>query len=87
MSRSMPAPTWSASCSFRRRRAHLDFEAARLLGARVRGRAQKVALTVDADDALLAAVVEALQPGHAPASRQRIAGARRRASRRASGCR
>ena len=32
---------------------HLAFEAARALGERVRGRAQKVALTVDADDALL----------------------------------
>ena len=41
---------------------HLAFDAARTLGKRVRGRAQKVALTVDADDALFAAVVEALQP-------------------------
>ena len=41
---------------------NVAFEPARGLGARVRGRAQKVALTVDADDALLDAVVEALQP-------------------------
>jgi len=41
---------------------HLSFDAARTLGRRVRGRAQKVALTVDADDALLDAVVEALRP-------------------------
>ncbi len=41
---------------------HVAFETARLLGQRVRGRAQKVALSVDADDALLNAVVEALQP-------------------------
>jgi phosphoribosylanthranilate isomerase len=41
---------------------HLAFDAARALGKRVRGRAQKVALTVDADDALLDAVVESLQP-------------------------
>ena len=41
---------------------HVGFETARALGRRVRGRAQKVALTVDADDALLDAVVEALQP-------------------------
>ena len=41
---------------------HLSFAAARALGARVRGRAQKVALTVDADDALLEAVMAALQP-------------------------
>jgi phosphoribosylanthranilate isomerase len=41
---------------------HLSFETARGLGRRVRSRAQKVALTVDADDALLDAVVEALRP-------------------------
>src|ERR1700687_5558230 len=41
---------------------HIAFETARALGSRVRGRAQKVALTVDADDGLLDAVVEALQP-------------------------
>ena len=38
------------------------FDTARVLGHRVRGRAQKVALTVDADDALLDSVVEALRP-------------------------
>jgi phosphoribosylanthranilate isomerase len=41
---------------------HLDFAAARTLGERVRGRAQKVALSVDADDAWLAASIEALAP-------------------------
>jgi phosphoribosylanthranilate isomerase len=41
---------------------HTAFETARALGSRVHGRAQKVALSVDADDALLDAVVEALQP-------------------------
>ena len=41
---------------------HLEFAAALALGRRVRGRAQKVALTVDADEAFLAAVVQALQP-------------------------
>src|ERR1700694_5537087 len=41
---------------------HLTFERARALAARVLERAQKVALTVDADDGLLDAVVEALQP-------------------------
>jgi phosphoribosylanthranilate isomerase len=41
---------------------HLQFERARALGERVRGRAQKVALTVDADDAFLQSVVEALRP-------------------------
>jgi phosphoribosylanthranilate isomerase len=33
-----------------------------MLGSQVRGRGQKVALTVDADDAKLAAIVEALRP-------------------------
>ena len=41
---------------------HLLYEAARPLGMRVRGRAQKVALTVDADDAVFDALVEALRP-------------------------
>jgi phosphoribosylanthranilate isomerase len=41
---------------------HLAFEVARALGRRVRGRAQKVALTVDADKEFLATVVGALQP-------------------------
>jgi len=41
---------------------HLDLAAARLLGARVKGRALKVALSVDADDVLLAAIIEALAP-------------------------
>jgi phosphoribosylanthranilate isomerase len=41
---------------------HLSYDAARPLGRRVRGRAQKVALTVDADDAVFEALVEALQP-------------------------
>jgi phosphoribosylanthranilate isomerase len=41
---------------------HLQFDLARTLGARVRGRAQKVALTVDADDGYVAAIIEALQP-------------------------
>ncbi len=41
---------------------HVTFEKARALGKRAGGRAQKVALTVDADDALLDAIVDALQP-------------------------
>ncbi len=41
---------------------HLSYDAARPLGARVRGRAQKVALTVDANDAVFDALVEALRP-------------------------
>ena len=41
---------------------HLGIEAARALGERVRGRAQKVALSVDASDDELAASVAALKP-------------------------
>jgi phosphoribosylanthranilate isomerase len=41
---------------------HLDLAQARELGARVRGRAGKVALTVDADDAALGNIVETLRP-------------------------
>jgi phosphoribosylanthranilate isomerase len=41
---------------------HLDFVHACSLATRVRGRAQKVALTVDADDMLLNAVMAAVQP-------------------------
>jgi phosphoribosylanthranilate isomerase len=41
---------------------HLSLGAARDLGKQTQGRAAKVALTVDADDATLGNVVEALQP-------------------------
>src|ERR1700712_605171 len=41
---------------------HLGLEMARELGKRTEGRAKKVALTVDADDATLGNIVEALQP-------------------------
>ncbi|TMJ30330.1 MAG: phosphoribosylanthranilate isomerase [Alphaproteobacteria bacterium] len=41
---------------------HVDLAAARILGRRVRGRALKVALSVDSDDAELEQMVEALEP-------------------------
>ena len=41
---------------------NLAIEAARLLGAQVKGRAGKVALTVDANDDFVAAIVAALKP-------------------------
>jgi phosphoribosylanthranilate isomerase len=41
---------------------HVGFEAARLLGERVHGRAKKVALSVDADNDWLATSIEALKP-------------------------
>ena len=55
---------------------HLGFEAARALGARVRDRALKVALAVDAADEWLAAVIEALRPNmlqlHGKETRDRV---------------
>ena len=60
---------------------HIALETARELGLQVRGRAQKVALTVDADDATLAAIVEALQPDilqlHGHESPARVVGIKR----------
>src|SRR5215475_624682 len=41
---------------------NVSLAAARDLGARVNGRAEKVALTVDADDATLANIVDVLRP-------------------------
>jgi phosphoribosylanthranilate isomerase len=41
---------------------HVDLDTARVLGRQARGRAVKVALSVDADDALLANSIDALQP-------------------------
>jgi phosphoribosylanthranilate isomerase len=41
---------------------HIDLSTAQALGARVRGRARKVALSVDAPDEELAASIEALEP-------------------------
>jgi phosphoribosylanthranilate isomerase len=41
---------------------HIGFERVRDLGARVSGRAQKVALSVDASDEQLAAIIETLKP-------------------------
>ncbi len=40
----------------------LEFDQAAKLSQQVRGRALKVALSVDADDALLAGIVEQLKP-------------------------
>jgi len=55
---------------------HLGFEAARALGGRVRDRALKVALAVDAADDWLAAVIEALRPDmlqlHGKETRDRV---------------
>jgi phosphoribosylanthranilate isomerase len=41
---------------------NISFQTARELSARVKGRAKKVALTVDADDTMLTSIIEALHP-------------------------
>jgi phosphoribosylanthranilate isomerase len=61
---------------------NIGFDAARALGARVRGRALKVALSVDAGDALLEQIVESLAPDmlqlHGRESAERVSTVRRR---------
>jgi phosphoribosylanthranilate isomerase len=56
---------------------NVSFDEARALGARPKGRAGKVALSVDADDALLTRIVEALRPDllqlHGSESVERVA--------------
>jgi phosphoribosylanthranilate isomerase len=58
----------------------ISFEQARALGLRVNGRARKVALVVDADDALLEQIVAALKPDmlqlHGHETPQRVAAIR-----------
>ena len=58
----MQARIWSALYFFRRAPRNIGYDTARALAARVAGRATKVSLTVDADDATLAALIEALHP-------------------------
>ncbi len=59
---------------------NVSLDEARVLGARVNGRALKVALSVDADDAALAASIEALRPDmlqlHGHESPERVAAVR-----------
>lgn len=61
---------------------HLGFEAAKLLGERVKGRAQKVALSVDASDSDLGQLVAALKPDllqlHGKETPERVATVRSR---------
>ena len=61
---------------------HLGPEAAGILGERVKGRAKKVALSVDATDAELAAVIETLKPDmlqlHGREAPERVASVRSR---------
>ena len=59
---------------------NVSLETARALGSRVQGRARKVAVTVDADDTLLASIIEALKPEmlqlHGHETPQRVAAVR-----------
>ena len=59
---------------------NISFETARALESRVKGKARKVALTVDADDTLLASIIEALKPDmlqlHGHETPQRVAAVR-----------
>src|SRR4051812_39762775 len=59
---------------------NISFETARALASRVQGKARKVALTVDADDALLEKIVDALKPDmlqlHGQETPQRVAAIR-----------
>ena len=61
---------------------NISFHAARELGARVKGRAERVAVTVDADDATLANIVDVVQPGllqlHGKETPVRVAAIRQR---------
>ena len=61
---------------------HLAYETARALGERAKGRAGKVALTVDADDETFAAVIAALKPDmlqlHGSETPQRVTELRQR---------
>ena len=61
---------------------HVGFDKARALGRQVQGQAQKVALTVDADDALLDEVVESLRPDvlqlHGKEKSERVVAIKRR---------
>lgn len=65
---------------------HLSFEAARALSERAGDRIEKVALTVDADDATLDAIVEAIRPDliqlHGTETPERAAAIRARTGRR-----
>lgn len=61
---------------------HINYEQASLLGQQAEGRSLKVALTVDADDAMLAEIIAALHPDllqlHGHESPERVASIRAR---------
>jgi phosphoribosylanthranilate isomerase len=59
---------------------NVSLEQARALGSRVQGRARKVTITVDADDTLLASIIDAVKPDmlqlHGHETPQRVAAVR-----------
>src|ERR1043166_7291000 len=61
---------------------NISLETARALSARVKSCAEKVALTVDADDLVLAQIIDALKPGvlqlHGRESPERVTAIRQR---------
>ena len=68
---------WVGFVRFARSPRHVALEAARILSERARGRAGRVVLLVDPDDAALAAAVEAIDPDviqlHGSESPERVA--------------
>lgn len=68
---------WIGLVRFPRSPRHVDLAAARALSRQARGRAERVVLLVDADDAEVAAVIEAIDPDliqlHGSESPERVA--------------
>ncbi|MER2265171.1 phosphoribosylanthranilate isomerase [Methylobacterium oxalidis] len=77
---------WIGLVHFPRSPRHVALERARTLSAAARGRAERVVLLVDPDDALVAAAVEAVDPDliqlHGRESPERVAAIRARTGRR-----
>ena len=71
---------WVGFVRFPRSPRHVDLETARRLSARARGRARRVVLLVDPDDAAVAAAVDAMDPDliqlHGRESPERVAAIR-----------
>ena len=77
-----PAPTWSDSSSFRRSPRYVSLDRAASLADRARNRAEIVVLVVDADDDVLAKIVEGVRPDwlqlHGGETPERVADIRKR---------
>ncbi|TXM72587.1 phosphoribosylanthranilate isomerase [Methylobacterium sp. WL12] len=76
---------WIGLVRFPKSPRHVDLDAARTLSAQARGRAERVVLLVDPDDAALDAALEAIDPDliqlHGAETPERVAAIRRRAGR------